>query len=338
MVTPLFSSFILLTLLLLVSAFFAAAETVFFSLSRTHLAQFKESKNPLAKQLLVFLSKPIDILVTILFGNEITNIAISIIVAGFFYQLFPFATIKTLTFLSVASGTLLILVFGEIIPKSIGIFFAPTLAPITAFLLKPLHAFLKPIRPILVKIADWVIQKSGGMARQKTPWILEEEFRDLLELSAKSGEVEAEEKELIQKALDFKNKVVSQIMTPFQRAFHLPVEVSYPNLLEEIKATQFSRIPIFEGGPANIIGLLYVKDLFKFARRWRHNPELTLREILRPPLFVSKEEHLEDLLQKIRETRIHMAVVVDTEEKPIGIVTLDDVLEELMGEMSEGSR
>lgn len=325
----------LLTLLLLASAFFAGAETVFFSLNRSQLAQFKKSKNPLAKQLLHFLSKPRDILVTILFGNELTNIAISILVASIFYQLLPSLEIEQLTLLSVAVGTFLILVIGEIIPKNIGILYAPSLAPLTAFLLKPLYTLLKPIRIVLVKLANWFIQISGGAAAKPTPLILEEEFRYLLDLSAKSGEVDPEEKVLIDKALDFKNKVVSQIMTPAPKVFRLSIDTPYPELLAQIKATQFSRIPIYEKDPNQMIGLLYVKDLFRFDRRWRQNNDLNLREILRPLLFVAKHERLENLLQKIRETRMHLAVVIDKNQKPAGIVTLHDVLEELFGEVEE---
>lgn len=335
MFSSLFPSLTLLFILLLLSAFFAGAETVFFSLSRSQLARFKESKNPLARQLVVFLSRPRDILVTILFGNELTNIAISILVASIFYEMFSHLDITILTFLSVGVGTFLILVIGEIIPKSIGILFASPLAPLTAFLLKPLHTFLKPLRYVLVKLADWFIRKTGGSVEARTPLILEEEFRYLLDLSAKSGELEEEEKELIHKALDFKNKTVSQIMVPITKVLRLSVDTPYLELLTQIKVAPFSRIPVYEEKPANIVGLLFVKDLFKFDRRWRENRELTVREILRPVLFVPPEEHLEDLLQKIRETRIHLAIVTDEQKKPVGVVTLDDIMEELFGEFRE---
>lgn len=331
----LFSELILLAVLLGLSAFFAGAETVFFSLSRSQLAHFRESKNPLAKQLLSFLSKPRDILVTILFGNELTNIAISILVAAIFFQLFPYVGINMLTLLSVIVGTFLILVIGEIIPKSIGILFAPALAPLTAFLLKPLYTLLRPLRRVLVGFADWLIKKTSGTDHKETLLILDEELRSLLELSAKSGELEIEETEMIHKALDFKNKVVSQIMTPMDKVFSLSVETPYHELLNQIHVTQFSRIPIYEGKPSAIIGLLYVKDLFRFDRQWQFNKELTLKGILRAPIFISRAERLEDVLQKIKETRIHMAIVLDQQKNPIGIVTLHDILEELFGELGK---
>lgn len=326
----------LLAILLLMSAFFAAAETIFFTLSRPQLARFKKSSNPLSKQLVHFLSKPRDILVTILFGNELTNIAISIITASFFYFLFHgWLEVEGLTLLSVGVGTFLILIVGEIIPKSVGMLLAPALAPITVLLLKPLYALLKPARFVLVKLADWCVARFGPVKKEETLLTMEEEFRHLLELSAKSGEVQEAERELIHKALEFSGKVVSQIMTPFSLVVPYSVDTPYATLLKEIQTTQFSRIPIFEGKPTQIIGLLYVKDLLPFDRRHQAEPALSIREILRPPLFVSKEKNIEDLLQEIRQSRIHMAIVVDAANKPVGLVTMHDILEELFGEVEE---
>lgn len=324
----------LLALLLLISAFFAAAETIFFTLSRPQLARFKKSSNPLSKQLVHFLSKPRDILVTILFGNELTNIAISIIVASFFYLLFHRRLdVEMLTLLSVGVGTFLILIVGEIIPKSVGMLLAPALAPVTALLLRPLYAVLKPMRFVLVKLADWCVARFGPVKKEETLLAMEEEFRHLLELGTKSGEVQEAERELIHKALEFSGKVVSQIKTPFSLVVSHDVNTPYTELLDQIKATQFSRIPIYEEKPTNIIGLLYVKDLLPFDRRLKSEPNLSIREILRPPLFVSREKNIEELLQEIRQSRIHMAIVVDANNKPIGLVTMHDILEELFGEV-----
>lgn len=329
-----FFQIILLVILLLVSAFFAGCETVFFTLNRTQLARFKKSANPLIKQLLAFLAKPRDILVTILFGNEMANIAISILVASLFYQLFSSQlSVEWLTFLSVSVGTLLILIFGEVLPKSVGMLFAPTLAPATVLLLKPLYLLLKPARFILVKMADKLIQGFGPVKKEETLFTMEEEFRYLLELGAKSGEVEEAEKELIHKALEFSGKVVFQIMTPFSMVVSFAIETPYPTLLDQIRATQFSRIPIYEGKPSNIVGLLYVKDLPAFDRRRQKEPDISIREILRSPLFVSRQKNIEDLLQEIRQSRIHMAIAVDEKKKPVGIVTMHDILEELFGEV-----
>ncbi|OGQ04501.1 MAG: hypothetical protein A2W61_07505 [Deltaproteobacteria bacterium RIFCSPLOWO2_01_44_7] len=326
---------IILILLLFSSAFHSASETTLFSLSRAQLAQLKKSRQPLNKQLLHFLSKPRDVLVTILFGNEFTNVAISIIIADLVYKILsPYDLHQsTITIIAVAIGTTLVLIFGEILPKNIAIHYANSMAPFVALLLSPLYWLIKPFRILMVKFSEWIIAKFGGEPQKETPLIVEEEFRYLVELGATTGQLAEGEKDLIHKALEFSDKVVSQIMTPMNLVFALPAEMSYLELLKQIKATQFSRIPIFEKNSENIIGLLYVKDLFEFNRRWQQDHSLTIHEIVRPPLFVSQKKRLEELLQQLREAKIHMAVVVSDHKKPLGVVTMHDVLEELFGEV-----
>lgn len=335
MTAALLVNVVLLIVLIHLSAFFAGAETVFFSLNRHELRQFKESKKLLDQQVAHYLSKPKDFLVTILFGNEIVNIAISILVASLFYQLFPNLSIEWLTFLSVGAGTFLILLFGEVIPKSIGVSFATTLAPFVGFFLRPLYEILKPIRFLLVHLANRVINLFGGSKVAQTPLILEEEVRDLLELGTKSGEIAIEEQELIHKAFAFGTKTTAQIMTPIDLAFSLLVDLPYEELLQQIKSTQFSRVPIRAPGTDQFIGLLYVKDLFPFDKRRLQDPSLTIREILRPPLFVNAKNSLEEVLESFRQTRIHMAIVIDDQSKAVGLLTMHDVVEELFGEVEE---
>lgn len=336
MTPSLFANVVILLILIGFSAFFAGAETAFFTLSRSQLAQFKSSSKPLSKLLVSFLAKPKDILVTILVGNEFTNVAISIFVAGIFYELFHhLLSVEALTLLSVAVGTFVILVFGEIVPKSIGMLFAAALAPIIALLLKPLFTLLKPIRYIFVALANFVIRIFGGIKIEETPIDLEEELKELIELGAQSGEVGKEEKELIQKAFAFGKKVVSQIMTSESRVFSLSVDLPYEDLLAQIKATQYSRVPIRDAAKKEIVGILYVKDLFSFDQKWRKDNNLSIQEILRPPLFVDSKSTLENVLEALRQTRIHMAIVTNANKKPIGLVTMHDIVEELFGEVSE---
>lgn len=333
--TSLLFYFFLLAALILLGAFYSGAETALFSLSRSQLERFKKSKQPMEKLLIQFLSSPRDTLVTILFGNEITNIAFSVILASFVLNLLGPDRMEAATAVSITVGTLVILIFSEIIPKNIAILYASSLAPFVALLLKPLHIALRPVRFLLVHFTDWFIAKLGGEPRKESPLIVEEEFRYLLELGATTGQVAQEEKEMIHKALEFGEKVVAQIMTPKSLVFALPVDLAYEELLQQIKATQFSRIPVYEENPDNIVGLLYVKDLFTFNQKHQKDPSRAIREILRPPLFVSHQKKLEEVLQQFRETRIHMAVAVDEKNRPTGIVTMHDVLEELFGEMEE---
>ncbi|MDP2599623.1 MAG: hemolysin family protein [Deltaproteobacteria bacterium] len=333
MITSLLFYVIVLALLLGVGAIFSAAETALFSLSRAQIERFKNSRQSLSKGVIQYLSKPRDLLVTILFGNEILNIAFSVIMASFIYDLMGPANMRMATILSVALATILILIFSEIIPKSIAIRNAPSLAPFMVVFLKPLYFFLGPLRVALVKLADWIVARFGGELKKESPLIVEEEFRYLLELGATAGQVDKEEKELIHKVFEFEEKIVSQIMTPFEKTFCLPTDTPFDDLLRQVKETQFSRIPVYEKTPANIIGVLYVKDLFQFSHRLKTDPSLSIREILRQPLFVPKHQKLEETLQNFRELKIHMGIVVDQNKNPVGVVTMHDISEELFGKV-----
>ena len=333
--SPFISYFVLIFVLLLMSAFFSASETTFFSLSRSQVAKFKKSSNPLAKQLIHFLANPRDTLVTILFGNEIVNISISILIAGLVYRAMGDASWEKSTLVAVTIATLLILICGEIVPKNIAIIFASTIAPFMALLLKPLYLLLKPLRVVLGGLAEWIITTFGGEPEKESPLIVEEEFRFLLELGTSTGQMAEEERELIHKFFEFEEKVVLQIMTPFDKTFCLAIDTPYEDLLKQVKETQFSRIPICEGPQQNIIGVLYVKDLFQFNQRHTLDTAISIREILRQPLFIFPHQKLEDILEKFREVKIHMGIVMGKKGKPAGIVTMHDVLEELFGKVEE---
>ena len=209
------------------------------------------------------------------------------------------------------------------------------MARFMALLLNPLYLLLKPLRVVLGGLAEWIITTFGGEPEKESPLIVEEEFRFLLELGTSTGQMAEEERELIHKFFEFEEKVVLQIMTPFDKTFCLAIDTPYEDLLKQVKETQFSRIPICEGPQQNIIGVLYVKDLFQFNQRHTLDTAISIREILRQPLFIFPHQKLEDILEKFREVKIHMGIVMGKKGKPAGIVTMHDVLEELFGKVEE---
>lgn len=333
MITPILSYLLLLAILLGCSAFFSASETTLFSLNRSQIAKFKKRKTAGARQVLKFLSEPKSVLVTILFGNELVNISFSILIANLVYLWIGAERVEQATLISVGIGTLLLLVFGEILPKNIAIRKAATFAPAVAMVLKPLHAFTKPFRLVMVRFANFVTRIFGANLEKEPPMIVDEEFRHLIELGAKTGQVDPEERELIHKAFEFEQKRADQIMTPISSAFCLDIDLPFETLLEEIKATQFSRIPMCEKSRDNMIGYLYVKDLLQFNIAHQKNLNLTLREILRKPLSLNRKSSLETVLQGFRDNKIHMAILVDEKQKPVGLITMHDVIEALFGEV-----
>ena len=321
-------------LLLLFSAFFSGSETVFFSLGRTRLAGLKKSKLKRDKKLLSMLTKPRKVLATALLGNEFVNICFSILVASFLRTIFIDRWGEEVTgVVSILVATSLLLILGEIFPKSISIRLAPKMASWVGIPFRFISFLLSPFTFLLAGIADGFIRFFGGEPNKETPLIMEEEFRHLVDLGANIGEVEPEEKKLIHNIFDFRDKVARDVMTPIEQVFALSIHRPFEKLLEEIRATQFSRIPVYGEDPDEFVGILHVRDLFGFNRRRKANETLSVEEILRPALTVAEDRKLDLVLAEFRRLKIHMAIVVNPMNTPLGIVTMGDLLSELFDEM-----
>lgn len=325
--------FISFFILLFCSAFFSASETVLFSLSRVQIHRFRTSKSAAAQKVVLCLRKPRAWLATILLGNELVNVSMSIIGAAIINHYF-FYDVKIQTLIAVVIITPIVLVCGEIIPKNAVIRLSSKLAPIMVVPLAFFHSLAKPLRIVLTKIADVFVKLFGGHPEKVRPMIVEEEFRRLVDLGRREGVIVEEERVMIHKVFDFSDKVVSEIMTAGGQIFALPVDLPYEKMLAEIKETMFSRIPLFVGDHDNITGVLHVRDLFAFHRKRQSGGEQDIRPIIREPLFVPSNKRLEDLLHDFQQSGVHMAIVKDS-GKVIGVVTMDDVLEELFGRIEK---
>jgi putative hemolysin len=327
------SLLIIFVLLMGSSAFFSSSETALFSLSRVQLHRFKEEGGSSAGKLIALLRAPRQTLVTILFGNELANICISIVGAAMINRIF-FLGIEAETVVAVAIITPIVMVACEIVPKNIALRYADILAPIMVF---PIHLFYRVITPLRVMLT-WFAKKMvilfGGDLERGESMIMEDEFRRLVDIGRKEGAIEEEEREIIHKVFEFTDKRIGDIMTPAERIFMLPIDLPYERLMEEIRSTQFSRVPFYEGERANVIGVLHVRDLFSFDMR-RGAGGGDIRTLMRPMVVVDTKAPLEDLLKEFQKGRAHMALVIDEGGYIKGLVTMDDVLEEIFGEIEE---
>lgn len=329
-----FSMLVLSVILLCCYAFFSASETALFSLSRVYVHRLRESGGSSARKIIDCLRSPRDLIVTILLGNEFMNVSISIVVASLVSTL-PYFSTEMETVLAIAILTPVIMIFGELIPKSIALNYAEQLAPV---LIVPIQAFYRsiaPLRVVLTWIAERVVFLFGGRGALDTPMIMEQEFRRLVDLGRKQGALEEEEREIIHNVFEFTDKVVRDIMTPAEKIFALPTDMPYERLIEEVKSTQYSRIPFYEGASTNFVGVLHVRDLFSFSRRRSSGVDADLRILLMRPLFVGEATPLEELLKDFQRTQLHMAIVRNSRDEVTGLVTMDDVQEELFGEIEE---
>jgi putative hemolysin len=188
---------------------------------------------------------------------------------------------------------------------------------------------------VLTWFAKRMVVLFGGDLERDEPMVMENEFRRLVDIGRREGAIEEEEREIIHKVFEFTDKRVGDIMTPVERVFMLPVDMPYDRLMEEIRSTQFSRVPFYEGDRRNVIGILHVRDLFSFNMRRKVGDEVGIRTLLRSVIIVDMKAPLENLLGEFQKGRAHMAIVLDEGGHIKGVVTMDDVLEELFGEIEE---
>lgn len=323
---------ILLIGLLTLSAIFSAAETALTSLSRIRVSHMVEQQLAGAKLVQRLKKKPGDFLVTILIGNNMVNVAAAAIATSISIG---FVEARGLGHLGLAVGiatgimTLLILVFGEITPKTVALRNAERLSLWIAPIIIGLQFLLRPVAYLIGFLCWPFIFIFGGKAPEKGPFITEEEIRLILTAGESEGVIEQEERKMITSIFEFGETVVREVMTP-----RPDITAAEPNrTIDEIKNiildSGHSRIPIYEGNLDNVIGLVYAKDLLKFEK------EKGLRDILRPVIIIPETKKVSELLHEMQAARTHLAVIVDEFGMTSGVVTLEDLIEEIVGEIHD---
>lgn len=320
---------ILIFILLALSALFSCSETALFSLSRSEVAHFKSQRSIFSKKVIDALSQPRRLLVSILIGNELVNVAIAILVAALVYDLLEFSSWQMEVLVAVAISTPLVVVFGEVIPKNIGVRFASFLAPACAFIIHYFAILLSPVRLVLLKLADSVIHLFHGDPMQVRSMIMEEEFRQMVEMGLDEGSLEEAEGELIHRVFELGDRTVEDIMTPHEAIFSIGLDEDFSAVLQKIRTAQFSRIPVYDANPDDIVGILHVRDMFSHMRKRQVSKVRDMEQVIRPSLFSERTTTLENILKEFQKLKTHMAVVVDDRKRPIGVVTMDDIFNAL---------
>jgi CBS domain containing-hemolysin-like protein len=313
------------------SAFFSAAETALTSLSRLKVSHLVERKVPGARMVKRLKDEPARMLSTILIGNNIVNITASVMATQIIYNYFAARGGGSAgLIIGAATGimTFFILVFGEITPKTTAIRQAERFALLFAYPLYLISILLTPVAAILTWISAPFVLLLGGRIPEQGPFITEEELKFLISAGEKEGVLEREEKEMISSIFEFGDTLVREVMTP--RPDILAVEDSEPleKAIDLIKDTGHSRIPIFENNIDNVLGVIYAKDLLS-AR------DGNLRDYMRSALFIPETKHVAELLHQMQSNRTHLAIVVDEYGVTSGLVTMEDLIEEIVGEIHD---
>ncbi len=312
---------LILIVLLLFSAFFSAAETALFSISRSRALHMAKQADRTGRLIGRMKENPHRLLTTILIGNNVSNIAASALATAITIGLMPNYAVG----LATGVMTFLILVFCEVFPKSIAtrnnlLIARMTILPVywMSLLFFPVIAFLNFIPRVTGKI-------------RKTPAATEEELMTFIEVVEEEGGIEEEEKEFIENVFEFDDTNTSECMTP--RADMFVIEAGEKLRLDAILQSGFTRIPVIDGEIDHVIGITNVKDLF--SAYVNEGPEIDVRKIMRPPYFVPENKKLDKLMQQFRKRNEHMAIVIDEHGGVSGLITLEDTLEELVGEIRD---
>jgi CBS domain containing-hemolysin-like protein len=324
---------LLLVFLLLCSAFFSACEVAFFSLNSLQLNEMIEKKGRTGRLVSSLLEKPRELLITIYIGNEFVNIAISVVITSVAISLFGNIGLGV----AIGVSTFLLLIFGDIIPKSISIKFAQTYALFSAY---PLICFAKLVQPAQKLFTIWTEKIIGSMgilphSKIDSP-ISDEEFRTMVQVGEGEGVIDSDERELIQNVIEFGETTVEEIMTPKIDMFTVNVEDNLDSILPRITENFYSRVPVYGTDDEEIQGILFTKDL----TRLKHLPrdKVSLKGILHPVISVPQSKKITEMLEEFRKLKRHMAIVLDEYGSVCGLVTLEDIIEELVGEIDSEMR
>ena len=315
----LFQQIVILTVLLVLSGFFSSAETALFSISKAkaiHLAKEKGYSNSLIKKMK---DDPHRLLATILIGNNIVNVGASALATAIMLKLVPNNAV------GIATGimTLLILIFGEIFPKSIATRNNVLIARVVIIPLFWLSILFTPI----IFMLNFIPRITGKMRKKSR--VTEEELMTFVEVVKEEGGIEAEEKELIENIFEFDDTSASEIMTP--RADMYVIDVDEELNLKDVIRSGFTRFPVIEEGIDHVVGILNIKDLF--LHQVTSSETVDVRKIMSEPYFVPENKKLDNLLQQFKKRKQHMAIIVDEHGGVSGLITLEDALEEIVGEI-----
>ncbi len=315
--------------LIVVTAFVSAAETAFFALRRVDFAKWREEGNAAAGVLETMIATPNKLISTIFIVNELTNVSISSMIAVLLIPASPNGRI-----LALGAGTFVILVLGDLVPKCLA---WPNARPFSLVAARPvrlLSVVLAPVRFLMEKTAGGIVRLFGGEPEAATRGVLsEKEFRALVDVGEETGTLDAGEKELIHNIFELTDQRAGEIMTPLADVFMVPATLSYADLTAQFRRYRRSRVPVYEGERRNVTGILYFKDLLGPAADGVE--DVPWIDLIKPPVVIPTAKKLPLLLREFQKMKVHLALVVDEFGEIVGIVTLEDVLEELFGEIRE---
>jgi CBS domain containing-hemolysin-like protein len=320
-------------LLLVLSAFFSSSEIAMFSLADHRVESLAEEggSGPLLKRLR---SDPHRLLVTILVGNNLVNIAMSSIATGLLS--FYLGNGGLAVVLATIGITALVLLFGESAPKSYAIENTESWALKISRPLKWAEVLLMPLIVLFDYLTRAVNRITGGRSAIETSYITRQEIRDIIETGEREGVLDEEEREMLQRTLRFNRTIVKEVMTPRLDMTAVSKDASVEEAIETCIHSGHARTPVYEGSLDNVVGVVHIRDLVRDLNYGELETDVHLEDLIEPTLHVPESKNVDELLSEMRDERMHMVIVIDEFGTTEGLVTMEDLTEEIVGEILEG--
>ena len=320
---------------IILSAFFSGSESAYFSLSSVDLQRLSDEKDKSRSvgRILHLMEKPRLLLMSILIGNTIVNVAAATVAALFTSNLIPAGHRSggSAIFVEIVVVTLVILIFSEVSPKVFAVKQSFRFASKVSLPLLWVVKILTPISFVFDRMTRGISFVLG--IHREAPFVDEEELKTLFEVGEEKGTLDRAEKEMIHSIFEFRETAVKEVMVPRMDMICVEKDTPIEDILNLVKEKGHSRIPVYDEKVDNVAGILFVKDLLPYMRQEKAVPDLL--SLVRRAYFVPESKMIDDLLKEFQKERIHMAIVVDEYGGTAGLITLEDVIEEIVGEIRD---
>lgn len=330
---------VILVVLILLNAYFAASEIAFISINDTKIEKQAKEGNKKAKQIQKMLKNPSEFLATIQIGITLAGFLSSAfasdsfadILAPALYKIFPMISIQVFKGISIVLITIILsfftLVFGELVPKRLAMKYYEKIAFSSIGVIKFLSIITLPFVKVLSAVTNF-ISKLFGISENEEEVVTEEEIKMMIDEGEEKGTIQQEEKEMIHNIFEFNDITVSEVMTHRTDVYAIEMDSEINDIIKELDDYKYSRIPVYEETIDNIKGILFVKDLLKYLHGKK---TIKIKNIMREAYFVSENKPINELFKNLQKNKMQMAIVVDEYGGTAGIVTMEDLLEEIVG-------
>ncbi|CAI48798.1 DUF21/CBS domain protein [Natronomonas pharaonis DSM 2160] len=316
-------------LLLALSGFFSSSEIAMFSLPAHRVDALVADNIPHAETLKELKDDPHRLLVTILVGNNIVNIAMSSIATG----LLSYYVSQSMAVLIATFGiTALVLLFGESAPKSYAVENTESWALRISRPLKLSEYLLLPLIVTFDYLTRQVNRITGGRAEIESTYVTREEIRDIIETGERAGVLEEDEREMLQRIFRFTNTIAKEVMTPRLDMEAVPKDATIEEAIQTCVQSGHARVPVYEGSLDNVLGVVHISDLVR-DDTYGEASDIELEDVIEETLHVPESKNIDELLAEMRENRLHMVIVIDEFGTTEGLVTMEDITEEIVGEI-----